>query len=82
MTNIPPLSFFILPENVESIMYFVRDYANPSIEDTYFPFAREKDVYLGHSWASGIGGGTRTQESSSEVSVGKLHIGQGELLPG
>ena len=53
--------------NRESILYFVRDFANPSATDEYFPVARHKDFYIGHSWASGISGGTRTQESSSEA---------------
>jgi len=52
----------------------VRDIANPSSEDEYFPAFRHKDWYLGNSWASGIptvGGqpylNGRNQESSSEA---------------
>ena len=32
----------------------VRDIANPSKDDHYFPVHRHKDWYMGHSWASGI----------------------------
>ena len=31
----------------------VRDFANPRSTDRYFPFARNKDWFDGHSWASG-----------------------------
>lgn len=52
----------------------IRDIANPSAEDPYFPAFRHKDWYLGFSWASGIvvtGQGKpypngRNQESISE----------------
>jgi endoglucanase Acf2 len=33
---------------------YVRDIANPSDKDTWFPLARHKDWYLGSSWASGV----------------------------
>ena len=50
-------------------MLWIRDIANPSPEDTYFPVTRHKDWYRGHSWAGGlplfIAG--RNQESSSEA---------------
>lgn len=36
------------------ILDLVRDYANPNTEDPYFPFARNKDWFLGHSWAGGL----------------------------
>ena len=58
---------YLTAANREQILYFVRDIANPSMQDEYFPVARHKDFYIGHSWASGVSGGTRTQESSSEV---------------
>ncbi len=55
-------------------MSLVRDIANPSPSDTYFPMFRHKDWYLGSSWALGIAtlGGVpymngRNQESSSEA---------------
>ncbi|WP_425424404.1 glycosyl hydrolase [Streptomyces lushanensis] len=46
----------------------VRDAANPSRDDTAFPFLRGFDVYAGHSWASGHQGfaAGNNQESSSE----------------
>ncbi len=58
----------------EWYMSLVRDIANPSPSDTYFPMFRHKDWYLGSSWALGIAtlGGVpymngRNQESSSEA---------------
>ena len=60
---------YLTAANREQILYFVRDIANPSMQDEYFPVARHKDFYIGHSWASGVSGGTRTQESSSEVTL-------------
>ncbi|SCG06906.1 Endoglucanase Acf2, partial [Streptomyces sp. MnatMP-M17] len=46
----------------------VRDAANPSRDDTQFPFLRGFDIYAGHSWASGHQGfaAGNNQESSSE----------------
>lgn len=38
----------------EHVLLFVRDIANPSPQDPYFPTWRHKDWYLGFSWASGI----------------------------
>ena len=32
----------------------IRAFANPHSDDPYFPHARHKDWYMGHSWASGI----------------------------
>ena len=55
-------------------MLMIRDIANPSVKDIYFPVFRQKDWYLGNSWASGtalfgsrpyLNG--RNQESSSEA---------------
>ena len=58
----------------EPVLSLIRDVANPSSTDKYFPKFRHKDWYLGSSWASGIGlinGGPypngRNQESSSEA---------------
>jgi endo-1,3(4)-beta-glucanase len=47
---------------------FVRDYCNLDATDTDFPFARHKDFFDGHSWASGllIQANGKSQESSSE----------------
>ena len=57
----------------DPVLALIRDIANPSPTDNFFPPYRHKDVYLGVSWASGIGlinGGPypngRNQESSSE----------------
>lgn len=36
------------------ILDLIRDIANPSDDDNYFPVTRHKDWYLGHSWASGL----------------------------
>jgi len=58
----------------EQVMLYIRDIANPSANDKYFPLMRQKDWYLGNSWASGIAlfGARpylngRNQESSSEA---------------
>jgi len=58
----------------EQVLALIRDIANPSIHDRYFPVFRHKDWFLGSSWASGIAtlGGQpylngRNQESSSEA---------------
>ena len=48
-------------------MALARDVGNPSRADPFFPTVRQKDWYIGASWATGIGGGTRQEESSSEV---------------
>jgi len=36
------------------ILDLIRDIANPSQDDKYFPVTRHKDWYMGHSWASGL----------------------------
>lgn len=41
-------------DHYEDVALLVRDYANPSQEDTAFPVFRNKDWYRGHSWAGGI----------------------------
>ena len=43
--------------------------ANPSAQDTYFPVARQKDWYYGHSWGSGLLSheDNRNLQSSSET---------------
>ena len=50
-------------------MALARDIGSPSKTDPYFPTVRQKDWYIGSSWATGIGGGTRQEESSSEVNI-------------
>lgn len=54
--------------NKDYINTLVRDVANPSILDTYFPVFRSFDWYHGHSWAKGLfeTGDGKDQESSSE----------------
>jgi hypothetical protein len=58
----------------EQFLLLVRDIANPSKDDPYFPVFRQKDWYQGHSWASGVplppylNG--KNQESSSESIAG------------
>jgi len=54
--------------NKAAINDLVRDYANPYPEDKYFPVARHKDFFAGHSWASGLFefGDAKNQESTSE----------------
>jgi hypothetical protein len=56
-------------ENFEKVLLLIRDIANPSDEDEWFPRWRQKDWYQGHSWASGIATlymNGKNQESSSE----------------
>jgi endoglucanase Acf2 len=47
----------------------IRDFCNPDPTDPDFPFARHKDFFDGHSWASGLypQANGKGQESSSEV---------------
>jgi endo-1,3(4)-beta-glucanase len=49
----------------------IRDICNPDPTDLDFPFARHKDFFDGHSWASGLyqQANGKGQESSSEVRV-------------
>mmetsp|Transcript_10461 Transcript_10461/g.25692 ORF Transcript_10461/g.25692 Transcript_10461/m.25692 type:complete len:766 (+) Transcript_10461:163-2460(+) len=59
-------------EYYERILLYIRDVANPSAEDTDFPVFRQKDWYLGNSWAAGLmsmelSPHGREQESSSEA---------------
>lgn len=57
-----------LSENKTWVENLIRDYANPSIEDKYFPVFRSFDWYNGHSWAKGIfeSGDGKDEESTSE----------------
>lgn len=47
----------------------IRDYANPTQSDPYFPTQRYQDDYAGHSWASGLTPlpDGQNQQSSSEA---------------
>lgn len=60
--------------NFERVMLFIRDIANPSKDDPYFPTTRHKDWFHGSSWASGISLPVSptgmNQESSSEAIAG------------
>ncbi|PKS11474.1 hypothetical protein jhhlp_003238 [Lomentospora prolificans] len=55
-------------QNKDYINTLVRDYANPSAKDEYFPQFRAFDWYHGHSWAHGLYASMdgKDQESSSE----------------
>ncbi|KAI9838364.1 MAG: hypothetical protein M1819_005632 [Sarea resinae] len=57
-----------LKANRDWVNMLVRDVANPSTEDGYFPFSRSFDWYHGHSWAKGLfeSGDGKDEESSSE----------------
>ncbi|KAF2801963.1 endo-1,3(4)-beta-glucanase [Mytilinidion resinicola] len=55
-------------DNKAWVNMLVRDYANPSADDPYFPFQRSFDWFHGHSWAKGLfeSGDGKDEESSSE----------------
>jgi endo-1,3(4)-beta-glucanase len=55
-------------DNKAWVNTLVRDFANPSATDPFFPFQRSFDWYHGHSWAKGLfdSGDGKDQESSSE----------------
>ncbi|KAK3941592.1 hypothetical protein QBC46DRAFT_258081 [Diplogelasinospora grovesii] len=57
--------------NKAYVNMFVRDIANPSPQDKFFPVSRSFDWYHGHSWAHGLieTGDGKDQESSSEDSM-------------
>ncbi|PIA15249.1 glycoside hydrolase [Coemansia reversa NRRL 1564] len=54
---------------LDALDLFVRDYCNPSAEDSAFPFMRHFDFFEGHSWAAGLFAfaDSRNQESTSEA---------------
>ncbi|KAK9424160.1 putative Family 81 glycosyl hydrolase [Seiridium unicorne] len=54
--------------NIDYVNTLVRDIANPSSQDKYFPVSRNFDWYHGHSWAHGLYETLdgKDQESSSE----------------
>ncbi len=43
-----------ISENKYYVNALVRDYANPSPKDKFFPVSRSFDWYHGHSWAHGL----------------------------
>lgn len=63
----------------ERVLLLIRNIANPSEDDNFFPMWRHKDWYQGHSWASGIARppytNGRNQESSSEAIAAYEAIG-------
>ncbi|KAG7369398.1 glycosyl hydrolase family 81 protein [Nitzschia inconspicua] len=59
-------------QHMDDVMLYIRDFANPMSDDPYFPSFRQKDWFLGSSWASGIVSAEnsphgRNEESSSEA---------------
>jgi len=59
-------------KSFDKVLLYVRDMANPSPDDPYFTQFRQKDWFLGSSWASGIVSAEnsphgRNEESSSEA---------------
>ena len=38
----------------DRVLLYIRDIANPSADDQNFPMYRQKDWYLGNSWAGGL----------------------------
>lgn len=59
-----------LTDHRERLLDLVRNFGNPNRNDRYYTFARHKDFYAGHSWASGIipnFGERANQESTSEA---------------
>ncbi|KAH8666616.1 family 81 glycosyl hydrolase [Xylariales sp. PMI_506] len=59
---------WLTASNVDYVNTLVRDVANPSSADTYFPTSRNFDWFHGHSWAHGLyeTSDGKDQESSSE----------------
>jgi endo-1,3(4)-beta-glucanase len=53
----------------DKVMDLVRNLANPAPSDPYYTYLRNKDWFVGHSWASGLYefGDGRNQESTSEA---------------
>lgn len=53
----------------DEVMHLVRNLANPAASDGHYTYMRNKDWFVGHSWASGLFefGDGRNQESSSEA---------------
>ncbi|CAK9683320.1 unnamed protein product [Candida parapsilosis] len=67
-------------DNKDWVNSLVRDVANPSRSDSYFPVSRSFSWYDGHSWAAGLyeSNDGRNQESSSE----DIHFAYGMKLWG
>ena len=58
----------LIDPDADWVNTLLRDAANPSSTDPYFPFSRSFDWYHGHSWAKGLfdSGDGKDQESTSE----------------
>lgn len=55
-------------DNKDWVNSLIRDVANPSEDDKYFPVSRMFDWFSGHSWAAGLftSGAGKNEESTSE----------------
>ncbi len=53
----------------DEVMHLIRNLANPAASDPHYTYLRNKDWFVGHSWASGLFefGDGRNQESTSEA---------------
>ncbi|KAF7957670.1 hypothetical protein EAE96_003243 [Botrytis aclada] len=65
-----------IASNKAYINTMVRDYANPSPKDNFFPVSRNFDWYHGHSWAHGLyeTADGKDEESSSEDTLSAYAI--------
>lgn len=65
-----------VPVNKGYVNMLVRDFANPSSKDKYYPVSRSFDWYHGHSWAHGLFDSLdgKNQESSSEDTMAAYAI--------
>ncbi|EON99804.1 putative glycoside hydrolase family 81 protein [Phaeoacremonium minimum UCRPA7] len=73
-----------LSANKAYVNTLVRDYANPSAQDKYFPVSRSFDWYHGHSWAHGLFEtyDGKDQESSSEDTMAAYAIKMWGMVSG
>lgn len=73
-----------LAANRDWVNTLVRDYANPSAADPYFPVSRMFDWYHGHSFAHGLfeSSDGRDQESSSEDTMAAYAVKMWGMVSG
>ena len=73
-----------LSANKAYVNTLVRDYANPSAQDKYFPVSRSFDWYHGHSWAHGLFEtyDGKDQESSSEDTMAAYAVKMWGMVSG
>lgn len=73
-----------LTDNRDWVNTLVRDYANPSAADPYFPVNRMFDWYHGHSFAHGLfeSSDGRDQESSSEDTMAAYAVKMWGMVSG